>query len=250
MKIITQKYILSIYRTSHILSENLFEYNISDKKYFDLEIEKIIESINLKEQFFGLGPKEDLCYKMGIKKKITLKSEKIEYTLRKHKQAKRLKLAVYCDGNCVVTMPWRMGEFSAEQFIKANAEWILEKMKTMKKIGRKSIFSRYSDQEYLKLKEYARKFVTKRLEKYAQIYGFEYKGVAIRNQKTRWGSCSSKGNLNFNYKIVLLPPRHADYIIVHELCHLKEFNHGKRFWNLVSETFPDYEKIVAQLRLL
>jgi predicted metal-dependent hydrolase len=123
-------------------------------------------------------------------------------------------------------------------------------MKAMKKIGRKSIFSRHSNVEYLKLKEYARDLVMKRLEKFNQIYGFKYNAVAIRNQKTRWGSCSSKGNLNFNYKIVLLPPRHADYIIVHELCHLKEFNHSKRFWNLVSKTFPDYEKIIEQLRVL
>jgi predicted metal-dependent hydrolase len=187
---------------------------------------------------------------MGTKKKITLRNEKIEYTLRKHRKAKRMKVAIYCDGNCVVTLPWHMGIINAEQFIRQNAEWILEKMKSMKKIGKKSIFAGNDHVEYLKLKEYAREFVNKRLEKYNEIYGCKYKGVAIRNQKTRWGSCSAKGNLNFNYKIILLPPRHADYIIVHELCHLKEFNHGKRFWNLVAQTFPDYEKIVEQLRLL
>jgi predicted metal-dependent hydrolase len=187
---------------------------------------------------------------MGIQKKITLRNEKIEYTVRKHRQAKRLKLAISCDGNCVVTLPWRMGFVSADDFIRKNAEWVLEKMKAMKKIGRSNLFARHNQVEYLKLKEHARDMVTKRLEKYAQIYGFEYKGVAIRNQKTRWGSCSSKGNLNFNYKILLLPQRHADYIIVHELCHLKEFNHSKRFWALVEQTFPDYENIVAQLKIL
>jgi predicted metal-dependent hydrolase len=143
-----------------------------------------------------------------------------------------------------------MGFVSADDFIRKNAEWVLEKMKAMKKIGRNSLFARHDKVEYLKLKEHAREMVTRRLEKYAEFYGFEYKGVAIRNQKTRWGSCSSKGNLNFNYKILLLPQRHADYIIVHELCHLKEFNHGKRFWALVAQTFPDYEKIVAQLKIL
>ena len=102
----------------------------------------------------------------------------------------------------------------------------------------------------MRVKEYARDFVARRLEKYGEIYGFQYKSVAIRNQKTRWGSCSSKGNLNFNYKIMLLPERHADYIIVHELCHLKEFNHSKRFWNLVAQTIPEYEKIISQLRKL
>ena len=187
---------------------------------------------------------------MTVQKKMTLRSEKIEYTVRKHRTAKRLKLVISCDGNCTVTLPWRMGFVTADEFIRKNGEWVLEKMKAMKKIGRNSLFARHDQAEYLKLKEHARAMVTRRLEKFADIYGFEYKGVAIRNQKTRWGSCSSKGNLNFNYKILLLPQRHADYIIVHELCHLKEFNHGKRFWNLVAQTIPEYEKIVAQLKVL
>lgn len=188
--------------------------------------------------------------KMTIQKKMTLNSQKIEYTVRKHRQAKRLKLAISCDGNVAVTLPWRMGFVSADDFIRKNAEWVLEKMKAMKKIGRNSLFARHDRVEYLKLRETAREMVASRLEKYAEFYGFQYNGVAIRNQKTRWGSCSSKGNLNFNYKILLLPQRHADYIIVHELCHLKEFNHGKRFWNLVAQTIPEYEKIVAQLKVL
>jgi hypothetical protein len=187
---------------------------------------------------------------MSIRKKITLRNEKIEYTVRKHRQAKRLKLAISCDGNVAVTLPWRMGFVSADEFIRKNAEWVLEKMKAMKKIGRNSLFARHDNVEYQNLKEHAREMVKSRLEKYAEFYGFQYNGVAIRNQKTRWGSCSSKGNLNFNYKILLLPQRHADYIIVHELCHLKEFNHGKRFWNLVAQKIPEYERIVAQLKVL
>jgi len=188
--------------------------------------------------------------KMTIQKKMTLRSEKIEYTVRKHRTAKRLKLVISCDGNCTVTLPWRMGFVSADEFIRKNAEWVLEKMKAMKKIGKNSLFARHDQEEYLKLKETAREMVNSRLEKFAEFYGFQYNGVAIRNQKTRWGSCSSKGNLNFNYKILLLPQRHADYIIVHELCHLKEFNHGKRFWNLVAQTIPEYERIVKQLKVL
>lgn len=185
-----------------------------------------------------------------MQKKITIKNEKIEYTLRKHRQAKRLKLAIYCDGNFVVTVPWRMSLWNVDQFIREHADWVLEKMKAMKKIGKNNLFARNDREEYLELKERARQLVHNRLEKFNKVYNFTYKGVAIRNQKTRWGSCSSKGNLNFNYKIALLPPRHADYIIVHELCHLKEFNHSKRFWNLVAKTIPEYEKIVAQLRIL
>ncbi len=200
--------------------------------------------------FFKVGNIIDFCQRMTVTKKITLKNERIEYSVRKHRKAKRLKIAISCDGNCMVTLPWRMSFWDAEKFIQQNSQWVLDKMKAMKKIGRKSLFSRYNRDEYLRLKEYARDFVTRRLEKYSEFYGFEYNSVAIRNQKTRWGSCSSKGNLNFNYKIILLPSRHADYIIVHELCHLKEFNHSKRFWNLVSETIPEYERIKNQLQKL
>lgn len=200
--------------------------------------------------FFKLDHIIDFCQYMTVTKKTTLRNERIEYSVRKHRKAKRLKIAISCDGNCMVTLPWRMSMWDAEKFIQQNSEWVLEKIKAMKKIGRKNLFSRHNREEYLRLKEYARDFVTRRLEKYSEIYGFEYKSVAIRDQKTRWGSCSSKGNLNFNYKIMLLPQRHADYIIVHELCHLKEFNHSERFWKLVAKTIPEYEKIVKQLKVL
>ncbi|HOF42568.1 MAG TPA: M48 family metallopeptidase [Candidatus Moranbacteria bacterium] len=187
---------------------------------------------------------------MTIKKRISIENRKIEYTVRKHRRAKRLKITISCDGNCMVTLPWRMSVWDAEKFIKENSKWVLDKIKAMKKIGNRSIFSRHDRDEYLKLKDYAKDFVMKKLEKYFRFYGFEHKGVAIRNQRTRWGSCSSNGKLSFNYKVLFLPERHADYIIVHEICHLREFNHSKRFWNLVAKTIPEYEKIVEQLRKL
>jgi len=74
--------------------------------------------------------------------------------------------------------------------------------------------------------------------------------IAIRNCKSRWGSCSKKGNLNFHYKVAFLPERVRDYVIVHELCHLKEFNHSQDFWSLVGEIMPDYRELRAQLRTL
>ncbi len=88
----------------------------------------------------------------------------------------------------------------------------------------------------------ARVLVHQKLAQFNLSYAFQYHRVAIRNQSTRWGSCSSKGNLNFNYRIIFLPPELQDYLIVHELCHLKELNHGKKFWELVSQTIPDYER--------
>ena len=88
----------------------------------------------------------------------------------------------------------------------------------------------------------------KKIEAFNKIYQFKYNRVSIRNQKTRWGSCSKSGNLNFNYKIALLPEKLVDYIIVHELCHLKEFNHSEKFWALVSITIPDYTIVRTELK--
>jgi hypothetical protein len=102
--------------------------------------------------------------------------------------------------------------------------------------------------DYLKYKNQATNLVKERLEYFNQFYNYKYGRVVIRNQKTRWGSCSRKGNLNFNYKIALLSPKAADYIIVHELCHLKEFNHSGKFWDLVAQAVPDYKEIRSSLR--
>ncbi len=99
-----------------------------------------------------------------------------------------------------------------------------------------------------KYKKEARVLVMDRLTFFNAHYNFVYKKVFIKNQKTRWGSCSQRGNLNFNYKIALLPVNLADYLIVHELCHLKEFNHGRQFWSLVGEKIPDYKKLRKELR--
>jgi len=97
-------------------------------------------------------------------------------------------------------------------------------------------------------REQARCFVENRISYFNKLYNFGINRIAIKNTATRWGSCSSKRNLNYNYKIIYLKSILADYLIVHELCHLKELNHSKRFWALVSKTIPDYAKINKELR--
>ena len=87
-----------------------------------------------------------------------------------------------------------------------------------------------------------------RISYFNKIYNFEINRIAIKNTSTRWGSCSSKRNLNFNYKIIYLKPYLADYLIVHELCHLGELNHSKKFWKLVEKVIPDYVKINKELK--
>jgi len=96
----------------------------------------------------------------------------------------------------------------------------------------------------------ARVLVHARLQHFNQFYQFSYNKVFIKSQKTRWGSCSSNRNLNFNYRITSLAPELQDYLVVHELCHLKEFNHGQAFWDLVALQIPDYRILRTKLRAI
>lgn len=182
-----------------------------------------------------------------MEKKITIKNKKISYTLKKSKRARRMRLAVYCDGAVIVTTPHDLKENIVERFLKEKSQWLVSKLDFFRQFEDHAI-AKYSHEDYLKLKEDAYKLAESRLLYFNKIYKFKYNKISIKNQKTRWGSCSKKGNLNFNYKIVLLPPQIADYIIVHELCHLKEFNHSKKFWNLVAKAMPDYLAIRKKLK--
>jgi len=97
-------------------------------------------------------------------------------------------------------------------------------------------------------REYARRFVYIRIGELNAGYNFSFNRIAIRNQKTRWGSCSKQKNLNFNYRVALLPAHLADYIIVHGLCHLQELNHSTNFWALVSRVIPNHQDLRRELR--
>ncbi|MEI7463061.1 MAG: M48 family metallopeptidase [Candidatus Taylorbacteria bacterium] len=115
-----------------------------------------------------------------------------------------------------------------------------------------SVYRTRSRKLYSQNKEQARRLIIERIKYFLLYYSLKHNinvgKIAIRNQKSRWGSCSKKGNLNFNYKLVFLEPEVRDYVIVHEICHIKEFNHGKGFWNLVGETVPNYREIRRKLR--
>ncbi len=95
----------------------------------------------------------------------------------------------------------------------------------------------------------AKTYIGKRVAELASQHGFEYEKVTIKGQSTRWGSCSTKRNLNFNWKLMMTPPAAIDYVIIHELCHLREMNHSKKFWKLVARYCPDYKTWVKWFKL-
>ncbi|MGC9602925.1 MAG: SprT family zinc-dependent metalloprotease [Minisyncoccia bacterium] len=182
-----------------------------------------------------------------MEKQITLQNKKVTYTLRKSTRARRMRLAVYCDGSVVVTTPHDLQETTAEKFIKEKTTWLFSKLAFFRQFKGRSI-ARHSHQDYLNRKEEALAIVQQKVEILAKRYGFRFNRINIKNQRTRWGSCSKKGNLNFNYKVMFLPANAQEYIIAHELCHLKEFNHSKRFWGLVSKIVSNYSKIKSELK--
>ncbi len=182
-----------------------------------------------------------------MKKQIALQNRKITYTLRKSQRARRMRLAVYLGGSVVVTTPHDLSQMEVEKFIRAKTRWLFSKIDFFKQFTGREI-GRRNHRQYLKYKDEAYRLAAERVEHFNAFYGFTFNQINIKNQKTRWGSCSKKGNLNFNYKIALLPPELADYVIVHELCHLREFNHSKKFWALVAKALPDYASIQENLR--
>jgi predicted metal-dependent hydrolase len=116
-------------------------------------------------------------------------------------------------------------------------------------IGRisRALFVKNSKVEYKEHKERARTLINQKITDFNAFYHFNIGRISIRNQRSRWGSCSKRGNLNFNYRVVLLPDALLNYVIVHEMCHIGEFNHSKNFWNLVAQTIPDHVELRKQL---
>ena len=150
---------------------------------------------------------------------------------------KTVAIQIKPDGEVVVRCPKRMRVEEARRFVESKADWIEKHLVRRQPQD----VAKYTTKEIEQLREQARKLITERVRCYAPIIGVTYGQIAIRTQHTRWGSCSSKGNLNFNCLLALVPPEVLDYVVVHELCHRKELNHSDRFWKEVERIRPDYK---------
>lgn len=172
------------------------------------------------------------------------------YTIRKSKKSKIVRISINNRGVVTVTQPYFLPKYFAKKFVEQKKDWIISKLKKILNEKKKNDLHipRRHRLAYLKDKEKTRELVKSAIEKYNKVYNFEYKQIRIKNTKSRWGSCSEGKNLNFSYRLVYMPAYMAEYIVVHELCHLQEMNHSKRFWKLVEVTIPDYKKIEKQLK--
>ena len=170
------------------------------------------------------------------------------YSLKNRKGIRGIRIAVHADGSVVVTKSKYIRESEAERLVEIKADWIIEKIQVMKSKPQK-LLAHYSAKDFKENKEKAYEFVLGRISYFSKFYNYKINSIKIKNQKTRWGSCSGGGNLSFNYKILFLPESLVDYIIVHEMCHLKEMNHSTRFWSLVAEQIPDHKIRRKEIRL-
>ena len=184
-----------------------------------------------------------------MKRKITLQNISLDYAVRKSNRARRLRVAVYCDSALVVTVPYGFADNKIERFLRLKAAWILDKIAYFKKLG-KTIELPNGKRNYKKYHDQALKFVIGKVEQINKIYNYSFNKIIIKNHKSRWGSCSKKKNLNINYRVIFLPEKLAEYIIVHELCHLAAFDHSRKFWSLVEKAIPDFRSRVKDLNAL
>jgi predicted metal-dependent hydrolase len=164
-------------------------------------------------------------------------SEIIPYHIKRSARARHARLRITADKKLTVTLPLRAPLSLAETLVVQHKNWII---KHLMRTRPERITLPSGRADYLQNKHPALSLVRERLNFFNQHYNFHWKSVSIKNATTRWGSCSRLKNLNFNYKIIYLPPELQDYLIVHELCHLGEFNHGPKFWELVARTVPDH----------
>ena len=159
-----------------------------------------------------------------------------EYSIVKSNR-KSIAIQIHPDCKVLVRAPKRMRMEEIKRFVESKAEWIEKHLSNCTSQNQQKL----TDQEIQALREKARALVTERVQYYAPLIGVTYNQIVIRAQHTRWGSCSNKGNLNFNCLLALVPPEVLDYVVVHELCHRKELNHSERFWNEVTKILPDYK---------
>ncbi len=180
-----------------------------------------------------------------MKKSIHTHERTVVYTVRKSVRARHVRISVNCEGAVFVTQPWRIPLIRIEEIVGNKLGWIIRKIDFFKQFA---VFPKESAVEYQKLRVGALELVKSRIEHFNSFYGCRIGKISIRNQRTRWGSCSRKGNVNFNYRIAQLPSELVDYIVVHELCHLKELNHSRKFWQLVEQTTPKHNELRKLLK--
>ena len=160
----------------------------------------------------------------------------VPYRLIRSKR-KTLSLQITPAGEILVRSPMRLSKREIDAFVESKQGWIASHLE---KIEARPPLIPFTREQLEVLADRARDAITERVEYFAPLVGVSYGRITIRSQHTRWGSCSAKGNLNFNCLLLLVPPEVLDYVVVHELCHRKQLNHSPAFWAEVEKHCPDH----------
>ena len=170
-----------------------------------------------------------------------------------YSRRRSLALEIKTDGQVIIRAPEGISEGVLMEFVRTRQEWILKKWfdSETKRRNLAQVFPHdYEEDPKLEAayRRKARERIGQRTAYFAALMGVTYGRISIRSAKTRWGSCSSQGNLNFNNRLLFVPEELVDYVVVHELAHRKEMNHSKAFWDVVEKYMPDYKERRAKLR--
>ena len=173
---------------------------------------------------------------------MKLALEKFEYIIKKSRRT-TISVQITPDQKLLVKAPAYTSIKEVEDFLREKRDWIIKQINRTKVTSQQAAqMGILSDKEIRKLKRDAKKIIPERVEYYAKLSGITYNRIFIRLQKSRWGSCSVEGNLNFNALLALMPLEVLDSVVVHELCHRRHMDHSKAFYDEVLEIFPDYKK--------
>lgn len=160
---------------------------------------------------------------------------------------KSLGLQVKSDGTVYARVPNKVSDETVRRFIDKNTEWLLRKRNEWKS-SKERMYALLPEVESAAGRRQIRRLVEQRTAFYSELMGISYGRIFLRNQKTRWGSCSSDGNLNFNCRLLYVPLELLDYVVVHELAHRRHMNHSPEFWQEVERYMPDYKERRARLK--
>lgn len=155
-------------------------------------------------------------------------------------QRKSIAVVVTEEAEILVKAPCGYSQKRIREFLTAHEEWIRCRLAKMQE-QKEELGPPLTEEEKQLYRKRAQKILPEKTAFYAEKLGVTFGKISIREQKTRWGSCSSKGNLNFNWRLMLAPDEVIDYVVVHELAHRKEMNHSKAFYQIVESVFPDYK---------
>lgn len=173
---------------------------------------------------------------------------KLEYRIIRSSR-RTMAIEIRRDGEVIVRIPNRVTNAQAKRFVESKKDWIISTLEKIEKSQDTNIpKEKFTETEMKIIRKRAKREIPILVDEYAPLIGVTYNRISIRAQKTRWGSCTFDGNLNFNCLLVLLPERVMRYVVVHELCHRKEMNHSKKFWNEVAKILPDYKELRKKLK--